>query len=231
MAYEIIKMNENTWRIEDGFHVRFFLLTGTEKALLIDCGLTVKNAKEIAKGLTDLPLSLILTHADPDHIGSIDEFDDFYMNPGESDNLFWTLKKTKAFTAVNEGEIIDLGNRPLELVSLPGHTPGCLGILDVNAKSFFTGDPIQDGMLFMFGPQRNMTSYRETLKKVMSMSERFESIYPSHGTIPVEKDIVNKLYNVTGDILEGKFTAFDMDFHGMPVKCYDVGIAKFLMDK
>ena len=33
MGCEIIRMNENTWRIEDG-DVRFFLLTGTEKALL-----------------------------------------------------------------------------------------------------------------------------------------------------------------------------------------------------
>ena len=36
MSYKVIQMNENTWRIED-MGVRFFLLTGTDKALLIDC--------------------------------------------------------------------------------------------------------------------------------------------------------------------------------------------------
>ena len=32
---EIIQINDNTWRIEDGM-VRFFLLAGTKEALLID---------------------------------------------------------------------------------------------------------------------------------------------------------------------------------------------------
>ena len=43
MNCEIIPMNENTWRIEDG-GVRFFLLAGEEKALLIDSGMNLKNA-------------------------------------------------------------------------------------------------------------------------------------------------------------------------------------------
>ena len=65
MDYNIIQMNENTWRIEDG-GVRFFLLTGTEKALLIDSGMMIQNAKEIAESLTDLPIELLNTHADQD---------------------------------------------------------------------------------------------------------------------------------------------------------------------
>ena len=38
MSYEIIKINETTYRIEDN-NVRFFLLIGTKQALLIDSGL------------------------------------------------------------------------------------------------------------------------------------------------------------------------------------------------
>ena len=45
MNCEIIKINDNTWRIEDG-GVRFFLLTGTQKALLVDSGMNVHNAKD-----------------------------------------------------------------------------------------------------------------------------------------------------------------------------------------
>ena len=44
---EIIKINDDTWRIEDG-DVRFFLLCGTEKAALIDSGMTTADAAEIA---------------------------------------------------------------------------------------------------------------------------------------------------------------------------------------
>lgn len=82
MDYQIIQVNENTWRIEDG-GVRFFLLTGTERALLIDSGMNVHNARDIAANLTELPLSLLNTHSDRDHIGSNEQFENFYMHPAE----------------------------------------------------------------------------------------------------------------------------------------------------
>ena len=77
MNCEIIQIHENTWRIEDG-GVRLFLLAGTEKALLIDSGMNLNNARDIAAGLINLPLSLLNTHADRDHIGSNEQFDSFY---------------------------------------------------------------------------------------------------------------------------------------------------------
>ena len=82
MDYEVIQINEDSWRIEDS-DVRFFLLTGTEKALLIDSGMSGKNARDIAEGLTKLPISLLNTHADLDHIGSNGQFAEFYMHPEE----------------------------------------------------------------------------------------------------------------------------------------------------
>ena len=85
MEYQIIQINKNTWRIEEE-GVRFFLLTGTEKALLIDSGMAVHNAKDIAETLTDLPVSLLNTHADMDHIGSNGQFASFYMHPAEEQN-------------------------------------------------------------------------------------------------------------------------------------------------
>ena len=44
MAYEVIKINGNTWRIEDNHHVRFFLLEGKKEALLIDSGVFRRTA-------------------------------------------------------------------------------------------------------------------------------------------------------------------------------------------
>ena len=52
---DIIKMSKNSWRIEDEGG-RFFLLAGDEKALLIDSGMTIHNAKEIAQQLVSLPI-------------------------------------------------------------------------------------------------------------------------------------------------------------------------------
>ena len=59
MDCEIIQINEKTWRIEDG-GVRLFLLAGSERALLIDSGMNLETARDVASGLTGLPLSLLM---------------------------------------------------------------------------------------------------------------------------------------------------------------------------
>lgn len=109
MGYEIIQINSNTWRIEDG-GVRFFLLTGTEKALLIDSGMNVSNARDITAGLTNLPISLLNTHADRDHIGSNAQFAEFYMHPAE-EPLYRRSGKPGTVLPVREGDVLDLGGR------------------------------------------------------------------------------------------------------------------------
>lgn len=44
---ETIRINENTWRIEDG-SVRFYLFCGTEKAALIDSGIHAGACREMS---------------------------------------------------------------------------------------------------------------------------------------------------------------------------------------
>ena len=83
MNCEIIPINENSWRIEDS-GVRCFLLTGSEKALLIDSGRELHTARDIAESLTDLPVMLLNTHADGDHTGSNEQFESFYMHPDDA---------------------------------------------------------------------------------------------------------------------------------------------------
>ena len=75
---DVFKINSSTFRIEDG-GVRFFLFCGSEKAALIDTGMEKPDAKEIAGKLTSLPLILINTHADPDHISGNSAFEEFYI--------------------------------------------------------------------------------------------------------------------------------------------------------
>ena len=82
---EVIKINENTYRVEDG-GVRFYIFCGTEKAALIDSGMNTPDARQIAEGVTKLPLILINTHADRDHVSGNDAFESFYMSPAEEGN-------------------------------------------------------------------------------------------------------------------------------------------------
>lgn len=226
---ETIQINENTWRFEDS-GVRFFLLAGAKKALLIDSGMQVRNAKEIAESLVDVPVELLNTHADIDHVGSNGEFDSFYMNPAEASNYYNTQKRTGTIIPVTDGDVIDLGGRELEIITIPGHTPGSIAVLDKNNRVLISGDPIQDGNIFMFGVQREMHAYLLSLEKLESYRDRFDTIYPSHGSFPVKPKLIDALHEGAERILAGEAEGSDAEFHGMKIKRYDVGVAGFLCD-
>ena len=125
---QCIKINDTTWRFEDE-GVRFFLLCGKEKAALVDTGMKSPDARKLAEELTDLPLILINTHADRDHISGNDAFDEIYMSPAEEENYRQGGGKG-TILPVKEGDVIELGDRPLRIIDIPGHTPGSIAILD-----------------------------------------------------------------------------------------------------
>lgn len=229
MEYQIIQIDEQTWCIEDA-GVRFFLLTGTKEALLIDSGMQVHNAKEIAQTLTDLPIKLLITHADPDHIGSNAEFDEFFMNPAESCNYYKTQNRTGSFVSIENGDVLDIGERPLEIISMAGHTPGSIAVLDIKNRMLFSGDPIQDGNIFMFGAQREFNAYKASLEKILDIKYTFDEIYPSHGTAPITADIIPALIKGAEEILAGTAQLTDYEMFGKKVHKYDAGVATFLVD-
>ena len=107
----VVQINQNTWRIDEK-DVRFFLLEGKDKTLLVDTGKVTDNAKEIAQSLTSKPLELLNTHADLDHIRSNYEFEWFYMNPAEACNYYKRNKGAGTLVPVENGQVIDLGDRP-----------------------------------------------------------------------------------------------------------------------
>lgn len=227
MDYQVIQIDSHTWRIEEP-GVRFFLLEGTERALLIDSGMQVRNAREIAEGVTKLPLSLLVTHGDRDHVGSNEEFPVFYMHPAEASNYYNTQGKKGEFLPVWDGEVLDLGDRPLEIIALPGHTPGSIAVLDRKARVLIGGDPVQDGQIFMFGVQRQMHAYIHSLARLEGCRDAFDWVYPSHGSFPVSPDLIPALREAAEKVLRGEVQGTESEMHGRKIMRYDVGVAAFL---
>lgn len=226
---EIFRLFDNTYRIEDS-GVRFFLLLGSEKAILIDSGMNTPNAKKIAEGLTNLPLSLVNTHSDPDHVSGNAAFESFYMT--ESDYEYYVKNGGKGkCLPIKDGDVLDLGDRKLKIIDLAGHTKGSVAILDVNTKTLFSGDSIQDGRIFMFGAHRDIKKYRETLANLLEnhISE-FDTICPSHSSVTVEKPLIEKLISAADDIIDGKTAPASVDFHGKTIKVHTFPFATFLCD-
>lgn len=228
MGCEIIQINRNSWRVEDS-GVRFFLLTGEERALLVDSGRNVQNARDIAESLTDLPVSLINTHADGDHVAGNGQFEEFYMHPAEEEN-YRRGGRTGRIVPVREGDVLDLGGRTLEIIHLPGHTPGSIALLDAEARVLISGDPIQDGRIYMFGPFRDMETYVRSLEHLKAWEGRFDQIWPSHASIPVYPELIEKLRQGALEILAGRVEGRPEEVHGKKILACDLGFAAFLCD-
>ena len=224
---DMIKINDNTWRIEDG-HVRFLLLCGSERAALIDSGMNTPDARQIAEAITDLPLILINTHADRDHISGNGAFDEFYMSPAEEAN-YRENNGVGTLISVKEGDVIDLGDRPLRIIDIPGHTPGSIAILDEKNRVLISGDTVQDGNIFMFGKFRNLDMYIDSLHHLSEYVDAYDEIYPMHGTFPVTPELVGKLINGAEEIRQGKAEGKVVDLFGTEVTLFKFPFAGFLM--
>ena len=225
---EIIQINDDTWRIEDG-GVRFFLFCGTERAALIDTGMNQPEARSIAESLTDLPLILINTHADPDHISGNGAFKEFYMSPAEEEN-YRAHKGQGRLIPVREGDVIELGGRPLKIIDIPGHTPGSIAILDEKKRVLVSGDSVQDGRIFMFGRQRNMERYAESLRHLTGYGGLFDEIYPMHGTFPVYPPLIGRLIEGAQAVIAGEAKGRPVSVFGKTVSYYRFDYAGFLCD-
>jgi len=230
MSCEIIQINENTWRIEDD-GVRLFLLAGTQKALLIDSGMNLNSVREIASELTGLPLSLLNTHADRDHIGSNEQFDAFFMHPAE-EPVYRRSGKPGAIIPIREGDSLNLGDRELRIIHLPGHTPGSIAVLDVQNRVLISGDPVQvHGRIFMFGDHRNMKDYISSLEHLKGFADQFDEIWPSHADIPISPVVIQRLYDGAQAVLDGAIQGKPVELFGRSIVAYDLDFSVLLCDQ
>lgn len=218
---EIVRIDESTWRIENEF-VRFFLLTGSEKALLIDSGFNCENAKSMVEELTNLPIILLNTHGDGDHVSGTGAFSEVYMSENDYygcglDERFPETKLIK----VAEGDIIDLGNRHIKIYDIPGHTRGSIAILDVEKRRIFTGDSVQKGHIYMFGDKRVPNEYGKSLEKIISLKAEFDSIIASHDEPILPSDYADKVLKTWNEVKAGKIGFTEMDLYGQKIKSYD----------
>ncbi|MBR0130610.1 MAG: MBL fold metallo-hydrolase [Firmicutes bacterium] len=231
MDFKITRLYDDSWAVEDG-GVRFFILAGSRKALVVDTGFGNVDVVAAARTVTDLPLVLLNTHADRDHVGGNAAFDWAYMHPSEGivyHNIAGSSGKT---VPVWDGEIIDLGWRQLEVVHIPGHTPGSISILDKTNRALIGGDPIQEGgRIFMFGMHRDMEAYIAGLRHLMEREAEFDVIYPSHAKLCVEKSVIPKLIDGAVSVLAGQVEGKDEDMFGNTITTYDVGVDVFLCPK
>ena len=219
LPLEAVKIDENSYRIEDN-GVRCFLFVGSERALLIDTGFgQAGGLKALVETLTDKPLTLVLTHSDPDHIGGLAEFDTAHMHPAEKPHYYRMAGHEAQTIDINGGDVIDLGGRRFEVILKPGHTPGSIAFLDRENRVIVSGDIVSAGPVFMFGEGRDFKAYMESMEKLIGMKSLFDDIYPSHGPLPLPTGQIDKMLDAAKKLLAGELSPEEPPFP-IPAKMY-----------
>ncbi len=70
---------------------------------------------------------------------------------------------------LDDGDIIDLGNRSLEVLHLPGHSPGSIGLWEESTGILFSGDAAYDGPLLDELGGSDVDAYVSTMRRLRKL--------------------------------------------------------------
>ena len=173
---------DNLYILDDG-RVRQFLFIGDKEALLMDAGFEDSYVLEAVRNLTNLPITVIMTHGDPDHAGGLKDFGKCFLHPAD-----WNLiSGSTCLSPLKEGDIFECGGFRLETIEIPGHTWGSTAFIDRSKKLLFPGDSVQkDGPIFLFGPHRNLDLYIKSQQKLAGLAGQIEQVLPCHHDCPID---------------------------------------------
>jgi glyoxylase-like metal-dependent hydrolase (beta-lactamase superfamily II) len=70
---------------------------------------------------------------------------------------------------IEEGDVVDTGDRRFEVLHLPGHSPGSIGLWEVETGTLFSGDAIYDGPLLDELDDSDITDYCATMERLLTL--------------------------------------------------------------
>lgn len=191
-----------------------YLILGSERALLFDTGLGIGKISHVTARLTKLPITVLNSHTHFDHTGGNAEFSDIldedtpftrtnekgqsniysrdaltpericgHLPPGVQANSY-SIRPFRVSHRVKDGERIRLGNRELEIIFTPGHTPDSLSLLDRKNGLLFTGDTFYPGPIYLFTPETDFDAYTRSVTRLARLTPKLDLLLPAHN-VPV----------------------------------------------
>jgi len=187
-----------------------YLIVGESRALLFDSGNGVGDIRAVVEKLTTLPVTVLASHSHFDHVGGHWRFDDIlapdtaytderakgYANGAvreEASKAALCAPLPEGVTEDNhhiepftptarvaEGSLVDLGGVALEVLSVPGHTPDSIALLDRANRRLFTGDAYYKGPIWLFVPETDLGAYGATIARLAGLIPDIDAVYGAH---------------------------------------------------
>ncbi len=190
------RVDEVIWRLWEPFvdpfaRCNIWFVSGRDRALLVDTGLGVASLHEAARDLFEQPTLALATHYHFDHTGSLHEFTDrlahragisYLATPGaiggalqrdafqpDFDLDAYEVKSCAPTRVLDDGDVIDLGDRAFEVMHLPGHSPDSIGLYDAESRTLFSGDAVYDGPLLDGSSDSDVDAYVATMERLRAL--------------------------------------------------------------
>jgi glyoxylase-like metal-dependent hydrolase (beta-lactamase superfamily II) len=227
-----------------------YLVLGEDKAALIDTGNGIGDIKALVEELTDLPTTVVNTHAHADHTGGNWQFDEvaLYDHPFSrarlrgrtheemgnflGEGMVWkplprgfnpatyASKPFKVTQWMSEGDVIDLGGKFLEITHTPGHTPDSVCILEQKEKLLFTGDIFYTAPIYIYAKDSSIDEFISSFQKMVALP--YVWTMPAHNEAKVEKKVLEDVLKAIESIKNGAAGTYKSGVaNGINVRRYD----------
>lgn len=214
-----------------------YLVIGTDKALLFDTGNGIGNIKEIVDRLTDKPVLVLNSHSHFDHIGGNHYFERILsastafsianskglensevaqeVSPearcrGLPEGVTQSNHCIRPYTitdTVKDSDIIDLGNRQLEILFIPGHTDDSIALLDRNSGLLWPADSFYEGPIWLFCPETDLEAYSNSIIRLTALAPQLRTLLPGHKRPRASPALLIEAQRAIKLVLDGKAKA------------------------
>ena len=199
-----------------------YLIVGRETAILFDTGMGIGDIRKLVSELTPIPVIVLNSHTHNDHVGGNWQFDTIYaldsdfthqnakgssadaQNELASGQICGELPKgfdpktyrTKSWTIakyVQDGDVLDLGGREIQIIATPGHTPDSICLLDRAAGLLFTGDTYYPAPIWLYRPETDLAAYESSVLRLELQASRVKLVLGAHNIPVAPPSVLSKL--------------------------------------
>lgn len=123
------------------------------------------------------------------------------------DTAGYHTKPFKISEFIEDGSIIDMGDRSLQVIAVPGHTPDAIALLDEANGYLWTGDTFYEAPIWLFDPETDLGIYQQSIKKLGALTSGLTTVFPAHNTPVASPERLTELVSAFDQILSGEKTA------------------------